>query len=575
MSAQRHIVQRQVLELTIPKQAQARQYQDELSRIYRERIIPMLDRYCSDLSGPEERYRIESLQLELGALPADDFEEQFVRRVETALKHELTRQISDQAKAARQSSGSPQADAQLELFAFFLRTGSLPWWADSSSPGLLAENLARLLTLAPQALRELLRQLLREPNARQRLINQYSDEQLAALLGVLLPAHRAVFTRDLPALANLLKTAGQSLGGPARASRQIFWRNLLVIANNGTAHPHLENFYRLVFRALLEIPGSETLPLHLAETASAAGNRELATLLGKIVPATAPASVIVSVQERLLRRLEELRSLGGLLASTWAKLRAWLTSRQLPGALQATLLAALNSAPQRETSLIPLNLSEILAAIQQIAQDTSPQSPNSTAILNEILAELESVLASQPDEHPTRENRHDAEEYPVANAGLVILWPFLGHFFSHLGLLDEDRRSFLSFEMRQRAVGLLQVVAAKDAASPEYLLPLNKLLCGLPPETPLDLGQPLREEEIAECENLLEAVIAQAPILREMQPDGLRGSFLLRPGLLGMQDNAWLLRVERQTYDIVLERFPWNWEWVKLPWMETPLRVEW
>ena len=60
-----------------------------------------------------------------------------------------------------------------------------------------------------------------------------------------------------------------------------------------------------------------------------------------------------------------------------------------------------------------------------------------------------------------------------------------------------------------------------------------------------------------------------------MSITGFRGTFLLRQGILGQRDGAWLLRVERETYDIVLERFPWSVDWVKLPWMAAPLRVEW
>ena len=55
-----------------------------------------------------------------------------------------------------------------------------------------------------------------------------------------------------------------------------------------------------------------------------------------------------------------------------------------------------------------------------------------------------------------------------------------------------------------------------------------------------------------------------------MSVDGFRGTFLLRQGVLSTRDGAGLLRVERETYDVVLERFPWSWEWVKLPWMEAP-----
>jgi hypothetical protein len=45
--------------------------------------------------------------------------------------------------------------------------------------------------------------------------------------------------------------------------------------------------------------------------------------------------------------------------------------------------------------------------------------------------------------------------------------------------------------------------------------------------------------------------------------------------MLGTRDGAWLLRVERESYDVVLDRFPWPLDWIKLPWMAVALRVEW
>ena len=74
---------------------------------------------------------------------------------------------------------------------------------------------------------------------------------------------------------------------------------------------------------------------------------------------------------------------------------------------------------------------------------------------------------------------------------------------------------------------------------------------------------------------MLAAAIAHAPCLGTLSIDGLRGSFLLRPGVLSTRDGAWLLRVERKAYDILLDRLPWAREWVRLPWMQAPLRLEW
>jgi hypothetical protein len=166
-----------------------------------------------------------------------------------------------------------------------------------------------------------------------------------------------------------------------------------------------------------------------------------------------------------------------------------------------------------------------------------------------------------------------ADELYIGNGGLVILWPFLERFFARLDLLADQE--FKDAAAQQRAIGLLQVLAAGESSIAEYLLPLNKLLCGVELDTVFDFGEPLTEVETAECANLLQAIIGQTPILSNMSVDGLRGTFLLRQGMLSLRDGLWLLRVEQATYDIILERFPWSWAWIKLPWMPAPLRVEW
>jgi hypothetical protein len=167
----------------------------------------------------------------------------------------------------------------------------------------------------------------------------------------------------------------------------------------------------------------------------------------------------------------------------------------------------------------------------------------------------------------------EADELYSDTAGLVLLWPFLGRFFKRLELITENR--FRDDAAVQRAVGLLQYLATEEAEPPEYRLPLAKVLCGLEPDAVFLLEPPLSGEEREEGGLLLSAVIEHAPILGKMSIAGFRGTFLLRRGILGQRDGAWLLRVERETYDIVLERFPWTIDWVKLPWMVAPLRVEW
>jgi hypothetical protein len=166
------------------------------------------------------------------------------------------------------------------------------------------------------------------------------------------------------------------------------------------------------------------------------------------------------------------------------------------------------------------------------------------------------------------------DELYVDDAGLVILWPFLERFLFRAGVLGEDR-GFLDEGAQLQAVALVDSLATGDPAPLEFRLPLAKLLCGRPFESDFALERPLTPEQLAEGDRLLAAVIDRVPALDGPSIPELRAGFLARPGALGARDGAWLMQVERRPHDAVLDRFPWTWRWVRLPWMTGPLRVEW
>lgn len=764
---QRHVVKRQIIELTVQNRATAPAIQDKVSSIYRQRIVSLIDRYCTELGQPDRLYRIDSLELDLGILDMDDLEEEFVAKASNALRQALSAQIARQEEDTHGFGRSPKSQSALELFTFFLETGSLPWWADDAQPTLLAETLQQLLDEAPDELRRLLQGSVLEEASRRRLIGHYNDEQLMQMAGLFLPGWKSSFKEDIKALKSLLqKTKIAAASGPTFL-RQRIWANVLqVVSFGGQQYDSPQAFYLAVlkrFAADLRTPYAK-LASEIQEAAPVGrrtgGSRHFKTFLQSLADLTV-GTPIVSADE-LVRSLERLRAVSlvplteawnALLASskqftpqaraTWASalsasrseiaaenavrlLNAGVAHHGLPPAehsklakLFRTALEALDRQPTLGRDLDELNdhlrryqseggpLAEAWAALLVLSGQLEPQAlaawldalaasgsgiaaenavrlleagaaqhglsaaersklvelfrrqTESEAMTNAedsilqetgdqlaallrryqseggLLAEawamlralslrlppqaqaawLDALSASRAEnaaetairllnagaaQHGLRANERtsllqllraaigpqpvvalprpdmrfsEADEIAVANAGLVILWPFISSFFTHLGLVEE--RQFKDLPARQRGVGLLQVLAAQKVSPPEYLLPLNKLLCGMEPNHVFDFGPPLRKPEKRECEKLLKAVISQVPILRSMSVEGFRGSFLLRRGQLSIRDGLWLLRVERQTYDVVLERFPWSWQWVKLPWMETPLQVEW
>lgn len=164
---------------------------------------------------------------------------------------------------------------------------------------------------------------------------------------------------------------------------------------------------------------------------------------------------------------------------------------------------------------------------------------------------------------PAADNHQDGEY--VVNAGVVLLHPFLPRFFETLGVADGDR-----LLQPDRALCLLHHLATGETSAPEYDLSMAKVLCEVPREEPVTVLE-LGAHDLAEADVLLRAAIGHWDVLRGTGPDGLRGTFLTRAG--NLHDR--LLRIETQSFDILLDQLPWGLSMIQLPWMSRLLLVEW
>jgi hypothetical protein len=163
----------------------------------------------------------------------------------------------------------------------------------------------------------------------------------------------------------------------------------------------------------------------------------------------------------------------------------------------------------------------------------------------------------------------------IDNAGLVILHPFLHNFFSATGLIKAG--TFNNDLGKQKAVHLLQYLVNGQQQIPEYIMPLNKILCGLSGEEHVDRFIKLEEGELYEAGGLLDAVITHWAALKNTSAQGLQQTFLQRQGKLSFNetDGYWKLQVERKAVDILLDKIPWGFAYLQLPWMKYALVTEW
>ncbi|HET6253619.1 MAG TPA: contractile injection system tape measure protein [Puia sp.] len=204
----------------------------------------------------------------------------------------------------------------------------------------------------------------------------------------------------------------------------------------------------------------------------------------------------------------------------------------------------------------------------------------------------------EKDERQARDERPKDNLY-IQNAGLILLHPLIPHFFGQLGLTQE--RKFVDDAAQGRSAHLLQFLVdgrgtvdgkskvdgkgkvdgknkadGKDKVErPEHQLILNKILCDIPIQDPVERSIVIREEEERLTTQLFQVLRERWPKMQNTTDEGIRVSFLQRDGILTAIEDGWRMQVEQKGIDVLLPFLPWGWGMVKLPWMKTTIYTEW
>ncbi len=182
--------------------------------------------------------------------------------------------------------------------------------------------------------------------------------------------------------------------------------------------------------------------------------------------------------------------------------------------------------------------------------------------------------ASEPTIVPYRlPKESQSEEWYIDNAGLILLWVYLGYFFRDLQLIDKGK--FADDAAQQRAVHLLQYVATKQENAEEPLLLLNKILCGMPYDEPIEREVALTDKEKEACDKLISSAIKNWSALKNTSIEGYREAFIQREGKLTYTEEGWKLLVTPKTYDILVNYLPYGISLIRQAWMTDNLWVEW
>src|SRR5690348_17279379 len=127
----------------------------------------------------------------MGSIRLDRLEEEFAEKLEIALEKELGDRLRLVGNTRNVSDGSTRFSTfkagYLDLLEYFLITGGLPWWAAGESMTDPAKALELVLKGNAGAFKQLLIRVGQSAYVRGRIVYQFSDESVRAIVAILEP----------------------------------------------------------------------------------------------------------------------------------------------------------------------------------------------------------------------------------------------------------------------------------------------------------------------------------------------------------------------------------------------------
>lgn len=576
MNEQKHIINREIIELKVRERVHAQSIQNRASEIVRSKLNPALDRLFSRISDKDEIIRIDKLVIDLGTITEVEIENEFIEKVISGVRDQINRLLISSPSIVNKSNGNSTAPAEkvsgvsvinratdvLAQFVYFLEYGYFPWWGksvndnESSVTNANKKIFKEVLNIEKSLLKNSIVPLLGKINVRKRLVYQFNRSYLYELCKKLDARLFENYTARFDQL--------QSCAGSSQITKLLtisFYDIVFQWLNRGVELDSKRkkiNFIKEILQsALAEQPEKEKETI-------LAGILQIAQQKPQDSKSSDSQLIIIAVVETVT----EFFPGNQLFSEMIQKL-----SLNNDSVINAIIKQAVKKNGKVE-SLKNRMLSDKNIYDSPVLTEKSGLNTQNENLKFKQEEESKGKYSDNPMPLLSKKPDMDKEQIVVFNAGLVLIHPFLRYFFEGLILLNTELQ-FKGEAEAFKAVHLLQFIATGAESATEANLPLNKILCGLDVTEPVPLNVSISDEDKDECLFLIKTVLERWEALKTTNPAALRDTYLQREGILKKSGQSWSLTIERNTFDVMLERLPWSYSLVKLPWCRQILNVEW
>ncbi|WP_421795237.1 contractile injection system tape measure protein [Haliscomenobacter sp.] len=600
----KHLINKVSLMVAVDRRAKGYALNQELGHWFLSDMVPELEALFEQLIPDNQLLRIDQLDLELPLISMKDWREKLRTAILEALETQINLLLSGKGANTKLL---PSTQGHFEAWLYFLSQGNLPPYYAAASEQVRLEAVLQEVAARRSALEQLLKTLRNNPQSVERLVKQHTPIFLTRLAGAVCGKSLEPLFEAFQALGNWMleqdfqrmvfkhvpgaksKSAAHSSdfsspvsvlssqpqpGTPkvVRALTQKFWEAFFqqIVETGGLIHeePFLKKILWSLFKEIYGI--------------------DVEYFIQKLNTSKATKHNTM-VQTRVLAlhsRFQGLPTFARQVSEVFLPKLSMEASEQLDDKLSNNPGLSMEKTVKTSsptTEALEPEISKPTSAIN----DQPTQHSESTSPFDESthLGNPSNSDTLQPDSlhgganTPAPKDTHNFEELPdetpqfLQNAGLVLLHPFLTHLFEHCAYLEG--KDFKSDYARIQAIQLLHYIATGMREAPEYELYLPKILCSWEMSNPVEREFLPEPEHVAEAESMMQAAIQHWGALGKVSNDSLRQGFLQRPGKISRREDHYLLQVEPQTLDILLQKLPWGMGIFKLPWMKNLLHVEW
>lgn len=560
----KHIIKKQTLDITLDSNENSFALQNEISRIFYSEIVPIIDKCLTALDNSNEAFRIDKLEIDAGVIDPRNIRYDLIQSISKQLPQKISEILQKKEFYEKQyetaNESIPKENKEFEILKYYIQNGRLPWWIRSGEYYSVVEIMKTYLTAKPAIIKVMLAEFVNNQNIIKRIaltfndeileniINLFQKEQTVNVINIINELNNAFVKSDLLKINNKLKL------------KKEIWQQV-VLQSVLDKKINFQILIEKVIKHISQIYNTKSEELYnyfVKEVNNSTYNlkEEPVNLKEK------DGLTKTNITQELKLILKQI-------------LKSDAITNNIPVSLKK-IIEKINNNLEKQLSLSLEDLENMYVEFKSII-DTE-KIKNDKTIIEKLLKTIEKVKKQQKENELNqllrKENTFtDSDEIYLNNSGIVIFWPYLSSFFKSLGLTENNQ--FIDQEKQERAVCLLQYLVTANQDFLEYDIMLNKILCGIDLETPLDLNIELTENEIQESENLLIAVIKNWAVLKETTSAGLRSMFLTREGMISKRDGNWLLRIDEKAQDVLIGKMPWSIATIKLPWMKNLLFVEW